>query len=89
MLGELQSSHEFVTHLQHDNLGFPSCVPQLPPAKLPLIYVDCLAGGQQLWPNGVNNCGNHALAFLAAKTLICVPLLCLARNKKSTNFSVF
>lgn len=44
--GELQNSHEIVSHLSHDNLSFASHVPQLPPAKLPLIYVDCLAGGQ-------------------------------------------
>lgn len=71
----MQNSHEFVSHLQHDNLSFPSHVSQLPPAKLLLIYVDCLAGGQRLWQNRVNNCGNYALAFLAAKTLICMPLL--------------
>ncbi|KAJ7408974.1 Core-binding factor subunit beta [Willisornis vidua] len=31
--------------------------PCLPPAELPLIYVDCLAGGQQLWPNRIKYTG--------------------------------
>lgn len=43
---ELQKSDEFVPHLQHDNLGFPSHGPQLPPVKFLLISVDWLAGGQ-------------------------------------------
>lgn len=50
--GELQNSHEVVSHLSHDNLFFASHVPQLPPAKLPLIYVDCLAAGQWLAKQG-------------------------------------
>lgn len=80
--GELQNAHEFVTHLQRDNLSFPSRVPQLPPVKLLLICMDvvCLARRQQLWPSRVNNYRNSAVAFHAVKAFICMPLLYLSGN---------
>lgn len=80
--GELQNAHEFVSHLQRDNLSFPSRVPQLPPAKLLLICMDvvCLARRQQLWPSRVNNDRNSAVACRAVKAFVCVPLLYLSGN---------